>query len=114
MQARWCSGVYLGRRLESNEILVTAPEGKVVKARDFKEVPDNVAWDPELLKEIKKQRELGTRGLLKHDQYLSKTNLSNLEVSDGEDQEYGLLAIRASRKEYKLARKPNSGRHNVP
>ena len=49
MQARFHHGVYLGRRLESNEIIVSISDGSVVKARDFKEVPDGMAWDPELL-----------------------------------------------------------------
>ena len=53
MQPRWQCGIFLGRRLESNEIFVSISDGSVVRARDFKEVPDNMAWDPELVKQLK-------------------------------------------------------------
>ena len=45
-------GTFLGRRFETNEILVAMADGKVVKARDFREIPDEGAWKPEALKNI--------------------------------------------------------------
>ena len=53
MQARWYSGTYLGVRHESGEIIVSMPDGSVVKARDFREVPDNVAWVGEQLELVR-------------------------------------------------------------
>ena len=44
--------MYLGRRLESNEVYVSIANGRVVKARDFREVPDSMACDPELFKRL--------------------------------------------------------------
>ena len=52
MQARWHGGAYLGKRQESNESYVSVSGGGVVKARDFREVAESSAWDPEVLKEI--------------------------------------------------------------
>ena len=49
MQTRWHGGVYLGKRQESNESYVSVDGGGVVKARDFREVPESSAWDPELI-----------------------------------------------------------------
>ena len=46
MQPRWYGGVFLGRRLETNEVNVSTEEGVVVRARDFRDVPDNVAFQP--------------------------------------------------------------------
>ena len=34
MQPRWYGGVFLGRRLESNEVNVSTEEGLVARARD--------------------------------------------------------------------------------
>ena len=53
MQPRFHDGVYLGRRMESNESLIGLKDGTVVKCRDFREVSDDVAFNAELLKIIK-------------------------------------------------------------
>ena len=45
MQARFHGGVYVGRRFETSEVLVSMSDGSIVKARDFREVPDASAWD---------------------------------------------------------------------
>ncbi len=52
----------------------------------------------ELLREIKRQRELGDAGLLEEDEYLAKVNLEGLEDTSGERQHYWLLAIKTTRK----------------
>ena len=52
MQARFYGGVYVGKRLESNESLVSGPDGGVVKVRDYRDVSDEIAFDSELLKNI--------------------------------------------------------------
>ena len=52
MQPRFFSGVYLGNRQETNEIIVSIENGETVKARDFKEVPDNGAWSAEALRSV--------------------------------------------------------------
>ena len=52
MQARFHGGVYVGRRFETSEVLVSMSDGSIVKARDFREVPDASAWDAEALKAI--------------------------------------------------------------
>ena len=59
----------------------------------------------ELQREIDKQLDAGWEGLLAEDQYLAEINLSDLETSSGEQQEYWLLAIRAARKAKELANK---------
>jgi hypothetical protein len=51
----------------------------------------------ELQKEIEDQRDMGYDGLLEEDQFLEGVNLEDLENSSGEQQEYWLLAIRATR-----------------
>ena len=53
MQPRFHSGVFLGKRQVSNEIMVSVEGGEVVKARDFKEVPDNSAWCADALRNVK-------------------------------------------------------------
>jgi len=57
----------------------------------------------ELQKEIDRQLELGVDGLLKEDQFLLEINLGDLESSNGERQEYWLLAIQAARRASFLA-----------
>jgi hypothetical protein len=52
----------------------------------------------ELLRETKRQRELGDVGLLEEDKYLAKVNLEGLEDTSGERQHYWLLAIKTARK----------------
>ncbi len=51
----------------------------------------------EIQMEIEKQQELGEDGLLGEDQYLMEVNLEDLETTNGEREEYWLLAIRAAR-----------------
>ena len=46
-------GVHLGRRLNTNELYVSMPDGSIVRARDYKDVPDNVAWSSQALLDIK-------------------------------------------------------------
>jgi hypothetical protein len=50
----------------------------------------------ELLREIKRQRELGDAGLQEDDKYLAKVNLEGLEDTSGERQHYWLLAIKTA------------------
>lgn len=57
----------------------------------------------ELQKEIDRQLELGAESLLKEDQFLLEINLDDLESSNGERQEYWLLAIQAARRASFLA-----------
>jgi hypothetical protein len=52
----------------------------------------------DLLREIKRQRELGDAGLLEADKYLAKVNLNGLEDTSGERQHYWLLAIETAGK----------------
>ena len=51
----------------------------------------------EIQMEIEMQQELGEEGLLEEDKYLLEVNLEDLETTNGERQEYWLLAIRAAR-----------------
>ncbi len=57
-----------------------------------------LARKEELLREIKRQHELGEAGLLEEDKYLAKVNLEGLEDTSGERQHYWLLAIETARK----------------
>ena len=59
----------------------------------------------ELQREIDKQLDAGQEGLLAEDHYLAKCNLSDLKTSSGEQQEYWLLAVRATQKAKELANK---------
>ena len=52
----------------------------------------------ELLKEIDRQKEMGTDGLLQEDRYLLEINHDDWDSSNGEREEYWLLAIQAARK----------------
>ncbi len=52
----------------------------------------------ELLEEIASQLSLGVDTLLEDDKYLLKGNLMDLATTNGEQQEYQLLAIKAARK----------------
>jgi hypothetical protein len=52
----------------------------------------------ELLREIKRQWELGDAGLLEEDKYLAEVNLEGSEDTSGERQHYWLLAIKTARK----------------
>ena len=59
----------------------------------------------EIQREIDRHLEAGWEGLLAEDQYSAEINLSDLETSSGEQQEYWLLAIRATKKATELAKK---------
>ena len=50
-----------------------------------------------LLEEIANQLSMGAENLMEDDNYLLKCNLSDLATTNGEQQEYWLLAIRAAR-----------------
>ena len=52
MQPRFHSGTFLGRRFETNELLIALPSGDIVKARDFKDVPDADAWNKDSIEKI--------------------------------------------------------------
>ena len=58
----------------------------------------------EIQMEIEMQQELGEEGLLEEDKYLLEVNLEDLETTNGERQEYWLLAIRAAREACQLMR----------
>jgi hypothetical protein len=51
----------------------------------------------ELLEEISNQLSMGARTLMEDDKYLLECNLLTLATSNGEEQEYWLLAIKAAR-----------------
>jgi len=51
----------------------------------------------ELLEEISNQLSMGAKTLMEDDKYLLECNLSTLATSNGEEQEYWLLAIKAAR-----------------
>ena len=52
MQARFHCGTYVGRRFETNELYIAMQDGKVVKARDYKEVAEESAWNTEAIHNI--------------------------------------------------------------
>ena len=52
MQARFQGGIFLGKRVDSNEAVVSTVDGAVVKCRDFREVTNENAFCPELLKKV--------------------------------------------------------------
>ena len=54
MKERWGSGIWLGKRWTSDEHLVSMGNGKMVRARDVRPMPDDQAFDRALL--------LGLRG----------------------------------------------------
>ena len=62
------------------------------------------AHKEELRTEIDQQLELGTEGLLEEDHYLLELNLSDLATTNGERQEYWLLAIQAARRASRILR----------
>ena len=65
----------------------------------------------ELQKEIDRQLEMGAEGLLREDQFLLEINHDDLESSNGERQEYWLLAIQAARKACFLAQGAAARQH---
>jgi hypothetical protein len=58
-----------------------------------------LAHKEELQREIKHQLTLGPEGLAEDDRFLLKCNFGELVSTNGEQQEYWLLAIRAAREE---------------
>jgi hypothetical protein len=50
-----------------------------------------------LLKEIAKQLSMGAENLMEDDKYLLECNLSDIATTNGEQQEYWLLTIKAAR-----------------
>jgi hypothetical protein len=58
----------------------------------------------ELQQEIEKQLELGTMGLLEEDQWLVEVNLGDMESTAGEQEEYWLVAMKATREAAMLTR----------
>jgi hypothetical protein len=58
----------------------------------------------ELLKEIDRQKDIGVDGLLQEDRYLLEINHEDWESSNGEREEYWLLAIQSARKACLLSR----------
>jgi hypothetical protein len=51
----------------------------------------------ELLKEISNQLSMGAENLMEDDKYLLECNFFTLATSNGKEQEYWLLAIKAAR-----------------
>ncbi len=60
-----------------------------------------------ILREIEEQMELGDSGLLEEDHWMLDVNLGDLEINNGEQAEYWLLAIRAGRMAYTITRDKN-------
>ncbi len=91
---RWSSGLITrlleithGQWVYQNFIVHDPVSGTITTARKEK-----------LLREIKRQRELGDAGLLEENKYLAEVNLEGLEDTSGERQHYWLLAIKTARK----------------
>jgi hypothetical protein len=59
--------------------------------------------------EIEKQQELGEEGLLEEEKYLLEVNLEDLETTNGERQEYWLLAREACQIKREGGRENNTG-----
>ncbi len=59
----------------------------------------------DIQRDIKKQMELGEAGLLEGDHWMMKVNLGDMENTSGEQDEYLLLAIKATRVAAMLARR---------
>ena len=58
----------------------------------------------ELQREIEKQLDLGTTGLLEEDQWLMEVQLGDMEATSGEQEEYWIVAIKAAREAAALTR----------
>ena len=52
--------------------------------------------------EIERQQDLGSEGLLEEDNFLAEVRLEDLESTNGDRQEYWLLAIKSARKEKEI------------
>ena len=53
MKERWGSGIWLGKRWSSDEHLVSMGNGKIVRARDVRPMPDSESFDAALLLGVK-------------------------------------------------------------
>ena len=53
MRPRWGASIWLGKRWSTDENLVSMSNGKVVRARDVKSMPDDEAFDRALLLEVR-------------------------------------------------------------
>ena len=53
MQPRFHMGIHLGRNLNSSELITSMLDGSVVRARDYKELPESSAWSAEGLQAVK-------------------------------------------------------------
>ncbi len=60
------------------------------------------AHKEEMLKEIEHQLELGEEGLAEEDKFLLECNFNELVTTNGEQQEYWILAIEAAREACRL------------
>jgi hypothetical protein len=60
------------------------------------------AHKEELMKEIEHQLELGEEGLAEEDKFLLECNFDELATTNGEQQEYWILAIQAAREACRL------------
>jgi hypothetical protein len=56
----------------------------------------------ELMKEIDHQLELGEEGLAEEDRFLLECNFDELATTNGEQQEYWILAVQAAREACRL------------
>ena len=52
MEARWLPGVWLGKRWTTDEHIVALPGGTVARAREVRPMPDDQAFDSEIVKAI--------------------------------------------------------------
>jgi hypothetical protein len=60
------------------------------------------AHKEELMKEISHQLEMGEDGLAEEDKFLLECNFDKLATTNGEQQEYWILAIQAAREAHRL------------
>jgi hypothetical protein len=60
------------------------------------------AHKEELMKEIEHQLDLGEEGLAEEDKFLLECNFDELATTNGEQQEYWILAIQAAREACRL------------
>jgi len=61
-----------------------------------------MAHKEELMKEIEHQLDLGEEGLAEEDKFLLECNFDELATTNGEQQEYWILAIQAAREACRL------------
>ncbi len=58
----------------------------------------------DIQREIERQLELGTAGLLEENQWMMEVNLGDMESTMGKQEEYWLMAIKAAREAATLTR----------